>query len=195
MNERKFFVHPKALVEDGVNIGASSRVWAFSHILSGAVIGNDCNICDHTFIEGKVQIGDRVTIKSGVYIWDGFVAEDDVFIGPSVAFTNDLRPRSKKYPDNYVVTRFLNGCSIGANATILPGITVGKWAMIGAGSVVTRDVKDYALSFGNPARFKGWACQCGERLVVSEKCDVRCECGLSYRVVGKRKEEMNLVQV
>lgn len=147
------FIHDKAIVEAGVSIGESTRVWAFVHILPGAKIGKECNICDHVFIEGDVFIGDRVTIKCGVQIWDGIVIEDDVFIGPNATFTNDKFPRSKVYPEYFLETRVKKGASIGANATILPGIVIGKGAMVAAGSVVTKDVPSYALVMGNPARF------------------------------------------
>jgi acetyltransferase-like isoleucine patch superfamily enzyme len=174
MSGREPFIHPLALVEDGAVIGAGTRIWAFAHVLPGAVIGADCNICDHTFIEGKVRLGDRVTIKSGVYLWDGLVVEDEVFIGPCAAFTNDLRPRSKRYPEVFPTTVLGQGCSIGANATILPGLHVGKWAMIGAGAVVTRDVPDQALMVGSPARQSGWVCRCGRRIVEVNGSDCRC---------------------
>lgn len=153
------FVHPAALVEPGCRIGARSRVWAFAHILPGAVIGEDCNICDHTFIENDVRVGDRVTIKCGVQLWDGMVIGNNAFIGPNVTFTNDKYPRSKVYPDRFAKTKVKQGASIGANATILCGITIGKNSMIGAGSVVTRDVPDGEVWFGNPARKHGLAVQ------------------------------------
>lgn len=134
------------------NIGENTNVWQFSVILPGAVIGNDCNICAHTFIENDVLIGNRVTIKSGVYIWDGVTLEDDVFIGPCVAFTNDKKPRSKIYPEKFARIVVKKGASIGANATILPGIVIGEGAMVGAGAVVTKDVPANATVVGNPAR-------------------------------------------
>jgi UDP-2-acetamido-3-amino-2,3-dideoxy-glucuronate N-acetyltransferase len=146
-----FFQHPQALVES-THVGEGTRVWAFAHILPGAVIGRDCNICDHVFVENAVVVGDRVTIKCGVQLWDGVSVEDDVFIGPNVTFTNDPFPRSKKRPDRYPTTLIRRGASIGANATILPGITVGAGAMIGAGAVVTRAVPPHAVVVGNPAR-------------------------------------------
>lgn len=144
----------------------------------------DCNICDHTLIEGRVTIGDRVTLKSGVYLWDGLVVEDDVFIGPAAAFANDKRPRSKKYPEEYLEICLARGCSIGANATILPGIHVGCWAMVGAGSVVTRDVADFSLVYGNPARSIGWVCVCGDSLPIDDAGSVECRCGRRYILDG-----------
>ncbi|MDM7073746.1 acyltransferase, partial [Enterobacter asburiae] len=126
--------------------------WQYSVILQGAQIGDDCNICAHTLIEGDVILGDRVTIKSGVYLWDGLRVEDDVFIGPCVSFANDLYPKSKVYPDSFLTTVIKKGASIGANATILPGITLGENCLVGAGSVVTKDVPQNAVVAGNPAK-------------------------------------------
>ncbi len=134
------------------NIGENTNVWQFSVILPGAVIGSNCNICAHTLIENDVVIGNRVTVKSGVYIWDGITLEDDVFIGPCVAFTNDKKPRSKVYPEQFARIIVKKGASIGANATILPGITIGEGAMVGAGAVVTKDVPAHTTVVGNPAR-------------------------------------------
>jgi len=187
MSDGPFSVHSHALVESGVVIGARTRIWAFAHVLPGAVIGEDCNICDHTFIEGAVRLGNRVTIKCGVYLWDGLVLEDDVFIGPCVAFTNDMRPRSKRYPESYAVTKLRQGCSIGANATILPGITIGRWAMIGAGAVVTKDVPDFALVVGNPGRFRAWVCRCGEKLEPASAGLFSCRCSRSYLLMADQK--------
>lgn len=150
MVEPKFFVHPQALVESD-QIGAHTRIWAFAHVLPGAKIGAEANICDHTFLENDVVVGDRVTIKSGVYLWDGLRVEDDVFIGPNATFTNDPFPRSKLY-GNWPRTVLRRGASIGANATILPGVTIGEEAMIGAGAVVLDDVPPRAVVVGNPAR-------------------------------------------
>jgi UDP-2-acetamido-3-amino-2,3-dideoxy-glucuronate N-acetyltransferase len=143
--------HPAAIVETE-NIGAGTRVWAFVHILPGAQIGANCNLCDHVFIENDVVVGDKVTVKSGVQLWDGVRIEDDVFIGPNVTFTNDPFPRSKKPPQEFSSTVIQKGASIGANATILPGVTVGQNAMVGAGSVVTKNVPPNAIVLGNPAR-------------------------------------------
>ena len=146
-----FFQHPQALVESS-SIGEGTRVWAFAHVLPGAVIGRDCNICDHVFIENQVVVGDRVTVKCGVQLWDGVSIEDDVFVGPNATFINDPFPRSRQHPERYTQTLIRKGASIGANATILCGVTVGAGAMVGAGAVVTRSVPPHAVVVGNPAR-------------------------------------------
>lgn len=151
------FKHELALVETDA-VGEGTRIWAFAHILPGAKIGRDCNICDHTFIENLVVIGDRVTIKCGVQIWDGVSIEDDVFVGPNATFMNDKFPRSRKYQaiDSIPRTLLKAGSSIGANATIMPGVTVGERAMIGAAAVVTRDVPADTIVVGNPGRIVGY---------------------------------------
>jgi len=150
-----YFSHPKAIVES-TQIGKGTRVWAFAHVLPGAVIGENCNLCDQTFIENDVIVGNRVTIKCGVQLWDGITLEDDVFVGPNATFTNDPFPRSKQYPESFTRTLIRKGASIGANSTILPGLTIGQYAMIGAGTVVTKDVPAYAIVVGNPARIIGY---------------------------------------
>lgn len=150
-----FFQHPAAIVETSL-IGDETRIWAFVHVLAGARIGRDCNLCDHVFIENDVIVGDRVTIKSGVQLWDGIRIADDVFVGPNVTFTNDKFPRSKCYPERFMLTVVCKSASIGANATILPGLQIGEQAMIGAGAVVTRDVPPHAIVTGNPARIVGY---------------------------------------
>lgn len=151
-----FFQHPNALVETG-DIGDGSRIWAFAHVAAGARIGRDANICDHVFVEQGARVGDRVTVKSGVQLWEGVVVEDDVFIGPNVSFTNDPFPRSKQHPDGYPQTTIRHHASLGAGSVILPGVTVGPFAMVGAGAVVTRDVPPYAIVVGNPARITGYS--------------------------------------
>jgi UDP-2-acetamido-3-amino-2,3-dideoxy-glucuronate N-acetyltransferase len=150
------FIHENALVEPGACIGARTRVWAFAHILPGARIGEDCNVCDHVLIENQTRVGNRVTIKSGVQLWDGVTLEDDVFVGPNATFTNDNFPRSKQHLSEPVRTVVRYGASIGANATILAGVMVGVNAMVGAGAVVTRNVPPHAIVKGNPARITGY---------------------------------------
>ena len=150
-----WFRHAHALVETTA-IGAGTRVWAFAHVLPGARIGRDCNICDHVFIESGVIVGDRVTVKCGVQLWEGVTIEDDVFIGPNATFTNDPFPRSRQRPAAFTPTIVRRGASIGANATLTPGITVGANAMIGSGAVVTHDVPPNAIVFGNPAFIQGY---------------------------------------
>lgn len=145
------FIHENALCAS-TKIGKGTSIWAFTNVLAGAEIGENCNICDGVFIENDVILGDNVTVKCGVQLWDGVTIEDDVFIGPNVTFTNDKTPRSKQYPEKFLNTLVKKGASIGANATILPGITIGLGSMIGAGAVVTQSVPPYATVVGNPAR-------------------------------------------
>jgi acetyltransferase-like isoleucine patch superfamily enzyme len=148
------YIHERALCESE-HVGSGTRVWAFAHVLPGARIGEDCNICDGVFIEDDVVVGDRVTVKCGVQLWNGVTIEDDAFIGPNATFTNDPFPRSRHWVD-HAATIVRAGASIGANATILPGIEIGRGAMVGAGAVVTRSVPPYAIVVGNPARIQGY---------------------------------------
>jgi acetyltransferase-like isoleucine patch superfamily enzyme len=158
-------IHPTADVKSE-NIGEGTTIWQYAVILPGALIGKNCNINCHTFIENDVIIGDSVTVKSGVYLWDGIRIQDDVFIGPNVTFVNDKYPKSKQYPDSFQSIHINKGASIGANATILGGITIGEYAMIGAGSVVTKDVLPFSVVYGNPAKPTGTIDKKG---VVTEK--------------------------
>ena len=167
-------------MDSGAAIGAGTRVWAFAHVVKGAVVGDDCNLCDHTFVEGNVILGNRVTVKCGVFLWDGIVVEDDVFIAPGAGFVNDLRPRSRNYPDQFLKTHLQQGCSIGTNATILP-VTIGRWAMVAAGAVVTHDVPAHALVRGIPARLAGWVCRCGEKLSFRDHAGAVCCCRRSFQ--------------
>lgn len=180
MNLENTKIHPTALV-DTQHIGPGSRVWAFVHILSGAKIGSSANICDNCFVEDDVIIGDNVTLKCGVFLWDGITLENDVFVGPNVSFSNDLHPRSGNKNFKRMTTLLKKGCSIGAGSVILPGITIGKYALVGAGSVVTKNVGDHELVYGNPALHKGYVCVCGMKLENDLNGDTfRCSCGISF---------------
>ena len=173
-------VHPLALCESE-DVGDGTRVWAFAHVMKGARIGRNCNICDHAFVEAGAVLGDNVTVKNGVAIWDGVTAGDDVFIGPNAVFTNDMMPRAaiKKPAEEWLVRTTLNdGATVGANSTIVCGVVVGEGAFVGAGTVVVRDVPSYAMVVGNPARRIGWACRCGVRLGDSLVCEA---CGTAYK--------------
>jgi len=159
-------IHPTADIQS-VDIGEGTSIWQYTIVLPRAKIGKNVNICSHCFIENDVWIGNDVTIKSGVQIWDGCYLEDNVFIGPNVTFTNDLFPRSKNEKFELLPTRVLEGATIGANVTILAGVTIGKYAMIGAGSVVTKSIPEYTIWYGNPARLKGNVCKCGSPILSS----------------------------
>ncbi|MBL9037209.1 MAG: N-acetyltransferase [Archangium sp.] len=148
------FVHPQALCES-TSVGAGTRIWAFAHVMPGAVIGAECNVGDGVYVEGKAVIGNRCTLKNGVQVWDGVTLEDDVFVGPNATFTNDFFPRSRHRPAEFPRTLVKAGASIGGNATILPGITIGERAMVGAGTLVNKDVAPGAIVVGNPARVIG----------------------------------------
>ncbi|MBF0421927.1 MAG: N-acetyltransferase [Magnetococcales bacterium] len=173
------FIHPLARVESSA-IGTETRVWAFAHILSGAVIGAGCNICDHCFIENQVRIGDHCVIKNGVSLWDGITLGDRVFVGPHAVFTNDHRPRAKAHHFPPAETILSSGATIGAGAVIVAPRRIGRYAFIGAGAVVTHDVPDHAMVVGNPARFLRWVCRCGATLDFNAVDSARCGCGDSY---------------
>lgn len=173
------FVHAKGLCESE-RVGAGTRVWGFAHVMEGAEVGRDCNICGHSFIESGAKLGDRVVIKNGVQVWDGVVLGDDVFVGPNATFTNDFKPRAARPRDELVLhpTHVQRGATLGANVTIVCGNVIRQEAFVAAGAVVTGDVAANALVVGNPARRIGWVCACGERLAN----DLACECGRRYRL-------------
>ncbi len=183
------FVHSHG-INDSEMVGEGTRIWAFAHVMKGARIGAGCNIGEGCFVEGGALIGDSVTVKNGVAIWDRVTIEDHVFIGPYAVFTNDRVPRS--HPDyrtgaaGWEPTLVRSGATIGANATIVCGVTLGRWCFVAAGAVVTRDVPDHAMVAGNPARIIGAACRCGRKLPE----DLRCSCGLAYAWKGE-----NLIDV
>lgn len=181
-NKLAIYIDQSAVVKTE-KIEAGSKIWQFVVVLEGAQIGRDCNICAHCFIENDVLIGNNVTIKCGVSIWDGITIEDNAFVGPNVAFTNDLRPRSKKYPEEFLKTTIQRNASLGANSTIVAGCTIGKNAMVGAGSVVTKDIPDNTLWYGCPARFISYICDCGEKLSSELTCE---KCSSAYELTGKK---------
>jgi acetyltransferase-like isoleucine patch superfamily enzyme len=168
------FVHDRALCESD-EIGARTRIWAFATVMKGAVVGADCNVGGGAFIETGARVGDRVTVKNNVLIWDRVTVEEDVFLGPNVVFTNDRNPRAgrRKTRDEFLPTLVRRGATLGANVTVLCGVTIGEDAFVGAGAVVIRDVPAHALVAGNPARRVGWMCACGERLPET----LACACG------------------
>lgn len=172
-------IHKLADVQSS-NIGEDTNIWQFCVVLKNAVIGNNCNINAGVLIENDVVLGDNVTVKSGVQIWNGITLEDNVFIGPNVTFTNDFLPRSKQYPKDFLKTVVKKGASIGANSTIVAGITISEYAMIGAGSVVTKNIGTQELWFGNPAKFRGYICKCGQ------KCNEILVCLSCQESMGKK---------
>ena len=173
------FVHQHGICES-TDVGPGTRVWAFAHVLGGATVGNDCNICDHAYIENGVTVGNRVTIKNRVLLFEGVTVQDDVFLGPGVIFTNDLRPRAfiKRGGADLSPTVVERGATLGAGVVVVCGISIGAYAFVGAGTVLTRDVPAHAFVVGNPGRIIGWACECGSRLPAS----LACECGITYRL-------------
>lgn len=184
-----YFVHDSSYIDEGAEIGAGTKIWHFCHIMPGARIGRDCNIGQNVLIGPETQIGDRVKIQNNVSVYSGVRLEDEVFLGPSMVFTNVINPRSHvNRRDEFQTTLVKRGATIGANATILCGLTLGEYAFVGAGAVVTRDVPAYALVHGNPARIMGWMCQCGHKLAFIEGHEgefARCqECGKSYTMQG-----------
>jgi UDP-2-acetamido-3-amino-2,3-dideoxy-glucuronate N-acetyltransferase len=181
-------IHPLSDVQS-IHIGTNTSVWQYVVILKNAIIGDNCNINCHTFIENDVRIGNNVTVKSGVYLWDGLNIEDDVFIGPNVTFTNDRYPRSKMYPEKFQKTIIKKGASIGANATILGGTTIGFFALIGAGALVNKDVPDYAIVFGIPARVMGWVDENGRKLTPDIDCFVS-DSGQRFIVKNNKLEKL-----
>jgi UDP-2-acetamido-3-amino-2,3-dideoxy-glucuronate N-acetyltransferase len=191
---KSYFVHPQALVESD-DVGPGTRIWAFAHVLPGARIGAGCNICDHAFIETGAVLGNNVTVKNGVAIWRGVTVEDNVFLGPNCVLTNDPNPRAyiKKSTGMLQSTLIRANATVGANATVLCGVTIGQHAFIGAGAVVLKTVLDFALMVGNPVRQVGWMCRCAARLplpasAVLNVSAVCPKCQAQFRVTGRGLE-------
>lgn len=187
-----YFAHPLALVESD-DIGNGTRIWAFAHVMSGARVGKDCNLCDHCFVESGATLGDHVTVKNGVCIWDRVSIGDFVFVGPNAVFTNDPNPRAaiKKNRDQLAETVVREHATIGANATIVCGVEIGRYAFVGAGAVIIRPVLDFALMVGNPARHIGWMCACGHKLPLHQQAHdgfrfVCSHCRRSFIFAGGR---------
>lgn len=189
-NVYKYFVHPTSIIDESVTIGTGTKVWYFCHIQNGAVIGENCTLGQNVNISNNVKIGDGCKLQNNVSLYEGIELENYVFCGPSCVFTNDLTPRAK-YPKGraaYVRTLIREGATIGANATIVCGHSIGKWAMIGAGAVVVSDVPNYALMLGVPAKRHGWVCECGRKLDGGLICQ---NCGKSYKETAEGLEEVN----
>lgn len=184
----RFFAHPLALI-DSDEIGDRTRIWAFAHVLKGAHVGSDCNIGEHSFIEGSAFLGDNVTVKNGVSVWSLVTVEDNCFLGPNCVFTNDMNPRAyiKKGPDGLVSTLVKANSTIGANATIVCGNTIGSFGFVGAGAVVTHDVLDFAIVAGNPARQIGWICECAAKLPIRASASIgdACSCPRCGKVFNR----------
>jgi UDP-2-acetamido-3-amino-2,3-dideoxy-glucuronate N-acetyltransferase len=182
-HEKNYFVHESSYVDEPASIGEGTKIWHFSHVLPGCEIGRNCNIGQNVVIGPRVRIGDRVKIQNNVSVYEGVELEDEVFCGPSMVFTNVSTPRSgtpRNSSSDYLRTLVKKGASIGANATIVCGNTIGEYAFVGAGSVVTKDVPPYAIVYGNPARIQGYACECGRKLTFENERASCAECGRSY---------------
>lgn len=193
MEEKNYFVHESSYIDDDVEIGEGTKIWHFCHIQRGARIGKRCSLGQNVNVSNHVKVGDGCKLQNNVSLYEGVELENDVFCGPSCGFTNDLTPRAK-YPKGsagYKKTLIKEGASIGANATVVCGHTVGKWALIGAGAVVASDVPDHALMLGVPAQQRGWVCECGQVLRQTGNSDYRCpDCGRTYQLKEEQLEEM-----
>lgn len=185
MENNDYFVHESSYADKGCKIGKNTKIWHFSHIMPNAVIGDNCSIGQNVNVGSKAIIGNGVKIQNNVSIYDDVIIEDDVFCGPSCVFTNVINPRAFVVrKDEYKPTIIKKGASIGANATIVCGVTLGEYSFVGAGSTVTKDIKPHSLVYGNPARHRGWICSCGEQLTVK----LTCKCGLKYILKDKTLE-------
>lgn len=187
MEKKNYFVHPTSFADEGCHIGEGTHIWHFSHVMQGAVVGDNCNIGEHVFIESGVVLGNGVKVKNNIALYTGVTCEDDVFLGPACVFTNVINPRSFIPRKNeFKQTVVHKGASIGANATIVCGHEIGRYAFIGAGSVVTRDVPDHALVYGDPAKVHGYVCRCGRKLDFSSAAACCPDCGQHYKKEGAK---------
>lgn len=192
MTDKNYYVHESSYADEGCEIGEGTKIWHFCHISSTAKIGKKCSFGQNVFVASDVVIGNNVKIQNNVSLYTGVILEDDVFCGPSMVFTNVLTPRSgfpRNTKDDYHQTLLKKGASIGANATIVCGTTIGKHAFIGAGSVVTKDIPDFALCYGNPARVRGWVCECGLKLEFNNE-QAKCSCSREYKKVENGVEKL-----
>lgn len=190
MTEMDFYIHSTAIVDSGAVIGENSKIWHYSHIMPKVTIGAHCSLGQNVFVANNVTIGNHVKIQNNVSVYEGVVLEDYVFCGPSMVFTNVKTPRSafpRNTSNDYQITRVCHGASIGANATIVCGVTIGKWAFVAAGSVVTKDVPDYALVMGIPGTVRGWVCECGETLKGEQI--LKCSCNRTYALEKLRLQK------
>jgi UDP-2-acetamido-3-amino-2,3-dideoxy-glucuronate N-acetyltransferase len=191
-----YYLHESSYVDAGASIGAGTKIWHFCHVMAGSQIGRDCNLGQNVFIASGVEIGNRVKIQNNVSVYTGVTLEDDVFLGPAMVFTNVINPRSHvPRKDEYQSTLVRRGATIGANATILCGVTLGEYAFVGAGSVVTHDVPAYALAYGTPAQLQGWMCRCGERLPLSIQAEAETatcpRCNTRYEKKDRKVQVMD----
>lgn len=192
MTDKNYYVHESSYADEGCEIGEGTKIWHFCHISSTAKIGKKCSFGQNVFVASDVIIGNNVKIQNNVSLYTGVILEDDVFCGPSMVFTNVLTPRSgfpRNTKEDYHQTLLKKGASIGANATIVCGTTIGKHAFIGAGSVVTKDIPDFALCYGNPARVRGWVCECGLKLDFNNE-QAKCSCSREYKKVENGVEKL-----
>ena len=195
MTGNDVYIHPSSVVDEPCEIGAGTKIWHFCHIMKHARIGRNCILGQNVFVASDVRIGNHVKIQNNVSIYTGVELEDDVFCGPSCVFTNVINPRSRiERKDEFKKTLVKKGASLGANCTIVCGTTIGRYAFVGAGAVVTKDVLDYSLVVGVPARHIGWVCECGERLHFVNSCASCSDCCRQYKLVDKRCVEFNSSQ-
>lgn len=192
---QKFDAHPSAIIDPGAIIGEGTKIWHFSHIMEGAIIGKNCTLGQNVFVANGVKMGDGVKVQNNVSLYTGVEIEDDVFLGPSAVLTNVINPRANmERKDEFRRTLIRRGATIGANATIVCGVTLGQWSFIGAAAVVTHDVPDYALIMGNPGRITGWMSRGGHRLIFDSDEQAFCpSTGDHYRLVGDRVERLSIV--